>query len=305
VTDEHPFERVAVVSFERNAETGRELEAAIDTEPRTVNRFTYEKGIFQRLWDRDAIVAVMASGIVVRKIAPLLEDKWSDPTVVAVDTDCTWAVPIVGGHHGGNRLAESLAAVGAVPAVTTATEAAGKHAVEARAEALGATIETPDSTVATNLAVLQEELGPVERLDGPRAVLVSADVTVLQRSNSPGLVLGTGCRKGTDAATCRRAWLDALEAIDRDVSDIEFVATGTLKADEPGVQKAAATLDLGLVAFEKETLAEFAGPSESKAPELVGWPGIAEASAIAGGQNHELIAPKAQFEGEVTVAVGR
>ncbi|MEF8772181.1 cobalt-precorrin 5A hydrolase [Halodesulfurarchaeum sp.] len=305
MSDEHPIERVAVVSFERNAETGRELEAAIDSELRTATRFTYEEGIFQRLWDRDAIVAVMASGIVVRKIASLLEDKWSDPAVVAVDSDCTWAVPIVGGHHGGNRLAESLTAVGAVPAETTATEAAGKQAVEARAEALSARIETPDSTVATNLAVLQEELGPVERLDGPRAVLVSEDVTVLQRSTSPGIVLGTGCRTGTDAATCRRAWLDAMEALDRDVSDVEFVATGTLKADEPGLQEAAAKLDLGLVAFEKKTLAEFAGPSESKAPELVGWPGIAEASAIAGGRNHELIAPKTQFEEEVTVAVGR
>lgn len=299
------IETVAVIAFERDADTADEIESALDGPDRTVETLIYDDGVFAAAWDRDAIVAVMASGIVVRKIAGLLADKWSDPGVVAVDADCTWAVPLVGGHHGANRLAEELAAVGAVPAVTTATEAAGKQAVEARADALGATIETPDSTVATNLAVLREELGPVERLDGPRAVLVGPDVTVLKQSADADLVLGTGCRSGTDAETCRAAWEAALEAAGRSIEDVQFVATGTLKAEEPGLREAAASLDLGLVAFEKETLERFEGPSESKARALTGWPGVAEASAIAGGRAHELLAPKEQYEKRVTVAIGR
>lgn len=305
MTGEHRVETIAIVAFERNLDDALDCEESLSTADRTVELHAYEDDIFEHVWDRDAVVALMASGIVVRKIAPLLADKWEDPAVVAVDAEFTWAIPLVGGHHGGNRLAEELAALGAVPAVTTATEAAGTQAVESRAAALDASIETPESTVATNMAVLRDELGTVERLDGPRAVLVSEDVTVLRRSGPGELVLGTGCREGTDAETCRSAWLDALEGIGRDLEAVEFVATGAVKAAEPGLQEAAADLDLGLVAFQKETLEGFEGPSESKAPELIGWPGIAEASAIAGGREHELLAPKQRFEKAVTVAIGR
>ncbi|MFB6085519.1 MAG: cobalt-precorrin 5A hydrolase [Halodesulfurarchaeum sp.] len=298
-------ETIAIVAFERDRDDAADLETALSAPDRTVEVTPYEDGVFEAVWDRDALVTLMASGIVVRKIAPLLADKWDDPAVVAVDTEFTWAIPLVGGHHGANRLAEELADLGAVPAVTTATEAAGKQAVEGQADALGATIETPDSTVATNMAVLRDELGPVERLDGPRAVLVSEDVTVLRRTGPGELVLGTGCREGTDAETCRLAWLEALEAVGSEIEDVEFVATGEVKADESGLQDAAAALDLGLVAFGKETLEQFAGPSESMAPELIDWPGVAEASAIAGGREHELLAAKQRFEELVTVAIGR
>ena len=305
MSDEARVDSVAVVAFERGLEAAEGIAEALETDRRTVEVVAYDDGVFERVWDYDGIVALMASGIVVRQIAPLLAGKWTDPAVVAVDAERTWAIPLVGGHHGANRLAAELGSAGPVPAVTTATDAAGERGVEERAAALGATIETPDSTVATNLAVRDGDLGPVERLDGPRAVLVEEDVTVLKRPDAAEVVIGTGCRSGTDADTCRQAWLDALAATDRDPSDVEFVATGTLKADEPGLQEAAASLDLGVVAFERETLERFEGPSPSRARELLDWPGIAEASAIAGGRNHELLAEKRTVEDSVTVAVGR
>lgn len=305
MSEAHRVGSIAVVAFQREAATAAEIVSALEGEDRSVEHLAYEEGVFETAWDRDAIVAVMASGIVVRKIAPLLEDKWTDPAVLAVDAETTWAVPLVGGHHGANRLAAELATIGARPAVTTATTASGEQALEERAAALDASIETPGSTVATNLAVLDGELGPVERLEGPRAVLVEEGVTVLKRSPEGEVVLGTGCRADTDAATIQSAWESALEAADRALEDVEFVATGTLKADEPGLRKAAADLGLGLIAFEKETLEAFAGPSDSRARELTGWPGIAEASARAGGREHTLERSKRQYDERVTVAIGR
>lgn len=305
MSDKQEIQTVSVIAFEREESAAAEIATALEGSGREIEQLTYREGVFEAAWDRDAIVAIMATGIVVRKIAPLLAGKWLDPAVLALDGNQSWAIPVVGGHHGGNRLAKELAAAGPLPAITTATEAEGKHSVEARAAALDASIETPDSTVATNLAVLDDTLGPVERIDGPRAVLVGGDVTVLKRSKSAELVLGTGCREGTPAETCKEAWLSALEDAGRELSEVEFVGTGALKADEPGLREAADDLNLGLVTFEKETLSEFAGPSPSKAPALTGWPGIAEASAIAGGREHELLAEKQEFEGAVTVAIGR
>jgi cobalt-precorrin 5A hydrolase len=159
--------------------------------------------------------------------------------------------------------------------------------------------------VATNLAVLDDELGAVERLDVPRAVLVGDDVTVLKRNGDDGVVLGTGSVSGAKKAQFLTAWKRALDGTEYGVDDVEFVATGTRKEEEEGLLAAAEELGLGVVSFEKETLEEFEGPTPSRSKELIGWPGISEASAIAGGREHELLAEKERYDDAVTVAVGK
>lgn len=75
--------------------------------------------------DHAAIVGVMASGIMVRCIAPWLKSKTSDPAVVVVDDAGRFVISLLSGHEGGaNRLAELIAGlIGGVPVVTTGTEA--------------------------------------------------------------------------------------------------------------------------------------------------------------------------------------
>jgi cobalt-precorrin 5A hydrolase len=78
------------------------------------------------LWaDHAAIVGVMASGIMVRLIAPWLRSKLSDPAVVVVDDAGRFAISLLSGHEGGaNRLAEQIAAeVRGQAVVTTGSEA--------------------------------------------------------------------------------------------------------------------------------------------------------------------------------------
>lgn len=70
-------------------------------------------------------VMVAASGIAVRFLDGLPDDKHSDPALVVLDAAGRFAVVLLSGHEGGaNALAYRVAnAVGAVPVVTTATEA--------------------------------------------------------------------------------------------------------------------------------------------------------------------------------------
>lgn len=79
-----------------------------------------------------ALVLVMATGIAVRLLAPLLGDKRSDPAVVVVDDAGRFAISLAGGHLGGaNALTERIAAaIGAVPVITTASELAGLPALD-------------------------------------------------------------------------------------------------------------------------------------------------------------------------------
>jgi len=305
-SDGEVAEEIAIVAFERKLDTAAEIVEGIGDAYDAIDVLEYHGDVFEAHWgEYDCFVGLMASGIAMRKTAHLLDDKWDDPAIVVVDEELTWAIPITGGHHGANQVAGDLAELGAVPATTTASEAAGKQGVESKAKALDAHVVNGDSTVATNLAVLNEELGPVTRLDGPRAVLVGDDVTVLKRNNEEGVVLGTGTVSGVDAEQVLDAWEAALQALGLTFADVDFAATGTRKEGEEGLYEAADEADIGLVFFEKETLEEYEGPSPSRSTELIGWPGIAEASAIAGGREHDLEREKERFDDAVTVAVGR
>lgn len=70
-------------------------------------------------------VMIAACGIAVRFLDGLTQDKHSDPAVVVLDEAGCFAVSLLAGHEGGaNRLAYRIAnAIGAVPVITTATEA--------------------------------------------------------------------------------------------------------------------------------------------------------------------------------------
>ncbi|MEF8786216.1 MAG: cobalt-precorrin 5A hydrolase [Haloarculaceae archaeon] len=305
-SDGEVAEEIAIVSFERKLDTARDIKNKLDGEYDRIDIVEYHGEVFAEHWgEYDCFVGLMASGIAMRKTAPLLDDKWDDPAIVVVDEELTWAIPLTGGHHGANQVAHDLSKLGAVPAMTTASEAAGKQGVESKAKALDTHVVNGDSTVATNLAVLNDELGPVARLDGPRAVLVEDDVTVLKRNSAEGVVLGTGTVSGVDTDQVISAWEQALADIDLGFSDVDFVATGTRKEGEEGLYEAAQEIGAGVVLFEKETLEEFEGPSPSRSKELIGWPGIAEASAIAGGRDHDLRREKERFDDAVTVAVGQ
>ncbi|MFC7075243.1 cobalt-precorrin 5A hydrolase [Haloarcula halophila] len=305
-SDGEVAEEIAIISFERKLDTAEEIASELADEYERIDVVEYHGDVFEDHWgEYDCFLGLMASGIAMRKTAPLLDDKWDDPAIVVVDEQLTWAIPITGGHHGANQVAHDLSQLGAVPAMTTASEAAGEQGVESKAKALDTHVVNGDSTVATNLAVLNDELGPVARLDGPRAVLVGDDVTVLKRNTDDGVVLGTGTVSGVEKAQVLNAWDAALADLGLDTSDVEFVATGTRKEGEDGIYEAAQEIGAGVVLFEKETLAEFEGPSPSRSKELIGWPGIAEASAIAGGREHELLREKERFDDAVTVAVGQ
>jgi len=305
-SDGEVAEEIAIIAFERKMETAEEIVEGIGDGYESVDILEYHGDIFAEHWgEYDCFVGLMASGIAMRKTAPLLDDKWEDPAVVVIDEALTWAIPITGGHHGANQVAHDLSQLGAVPAMTTASEAAGKQGVESKAKALDAHVVNGDSTVATNLAVLNDELGSVERLDGPSAVLVDDDVTVLKRNGDDGIVLGTGTVSGIEKDQVLDAWRRAVADLDEDLDAVDFVATATRKEGEEGLYEAAQEIGAGVVLFGKETLLEFEGPTPSRSKELIGWPGIAEASAIAGGREHELLRKKERFDDAVTVAVGR
>ncbi len=83
--------------------------------------FEHFKTTIQELFSQDiAIVGLCAAGILIRSISPLLHDKLHEPAVIAVASDGSAVVPLLGGLHGANDLARVIASALAVsPAITT------------------------------------------------------------------------------------------------------------------------------------------------------------------------------------------
>jgi len=72
----------------------------------------------------DGLVFIMATGIVIRMIAPLITDKYNDPAVVTVDDARRYAVSTLSGHEGGaNGLTWKVASLlNCEPVITTASD---------------------------------------------------------------------------------------------------------------------------------------------------------------------------------------
>ena len=168
----------------------------------------YRAGIFADIFPAvRRIVALMSMGIVVRGIAPLLKDKWTDPAVVVVTPDFSYAVPLLGGHHGANELAKELAGLGLVPVISTATEATGRDSVEGIATRTGSDIVNRDSTRAVNAGIL-DGTTKVYAVPGPGIVLTGPDVSILVHRGE--YAVGIGCRKGVTHGEVARAPEEAL-----------------------------------------------------------------------------------------------
>ncbi len=110
-----------MISFERNWAVAERVAGLVGgeviwySESAFPDAFSQESGY-------DAIIAIMSCGIAVRKIAPLLQSKWTDPALVVVDCALRHAIAVTGGHHGANEIATRLSVLGADPVITNASE---------------------------------------------------------------------------------------------------------------------------------------------------------------------------------------
>ena len=91
----------------------------------------------------DFLVCIMATGIVVRILAPLIVHKTSDPAVVVLDQKGKYAISLLSGHLGGaNDLAREMAAIsGGEAVITTATDVAGELSFDTFAKKYDMAIE--------------------------------------------------------------------------------------------------------------------------------------------------------------------
>ncbi|MEU6349508.1 precorrin-3B C(17)-methyltransferase [Streptomyces sp. NPDC047072] len=261
----------------------------------------------------EQLVCFLATGAVVRLLAPLLDDKASDPGVVCVDEGGRFAVSLVGGHGGGaNELAREVGELlGAEPVVTTATDAVGVPGLDT----LGLPVEGAVAAVSRALldgepvALYNESGWPLPPLPvaGEGAYGIRATDRLIEPSERevvlrpPTLVVGVGASKGAPADEVLELVESALREAGLSVRSVAELATVDAKAEEPGIVEAARRLGVPVVTYSADALAGVDVPNPSDAPlSAVGTPSVAEASALIKGG--ELLVPKRKSAGRPAMA---
>lgn len=269
------------------------------------------------------IIGICASGILIRALGGVLGDKQSDPPVLAIAEDASVVVPLLGGHHQGNRWAATLAAaLGATAAITTASDVS-----------LGVALDEPPAgwrlragdykTVAARLlagerARITVEAGPQSKwLQGlpqdaaaPLHILVStrADATADLVYAPQVVALGIGCERLAEAAEVRQLVDAALAEANVAREAVACVASIALKAAEPAIHHVADMLGVPARFFDAARL-EQETPRLQTPSDLVfretGCHGVAEGAALATADSAaELILPKRRSQ-RATCAIAR
>ena len=231
-----------------------------------------------------ALVCVMASGVVIRSLAPTLRGKLEDPAVLCLDEAGRFVIPLLAGHvGGGNALARLLAReLGAQAVLTTSSDVQGLLGPDLLAEALQAHVTNPGALLAVSAALVNGGgvdlwFDPVEMggaavfLGGlagyqarpvgdpaPGATPGAAAVVVTGRDphRMTGLpagalhlvprwvVAGVGCTRGTSGEALVAAVKAALSEAGLHPAALRALASVRAKQNEPGVFAAAEELEV-------------------------------------------------------------
>lgn len=280
------------------------------------------------------IVAVMASGALIRLLAPALSDKYSEPPVLAVSEDGASVIPLLGGHHGANDLARAIAEnLGAHAAITTAgdirfgvalDQPPKGYALANRGAAKAVMAELVAGAKARLVIDVEDDASAPPSIAWLTQSRLSFDnearvtLTVTDKIKTPEslelvyhprtLVLGMGCERNAPAEEAIALAEQALEQGGFSRDSLAAVCSIDIKADEAAIHAVAAHFGVPARFFSAEVL-------ETEAPRLknpsdvvfaeVGCHGVAEGAALAAvGASGNLAIEKIKSRG-ATAAIAR
>lgn len=292
----------------------------------------------KEFYSSQALVLIMALGIVVRLLAPVIKDKRIDPAVVVLDEKGQFVISALSGHLGGaNDLARKLAAgLNAVPVITTATDVQGRPAVDTLARKYSLVMEPYPFVRQINAALVNGETVtfcsevpiPIPQAAGIQLipwndlmnirpsgwlVVITNRIISLQHPKTlilrpRNLVAGVGCRQGVTPERVREALYNALELSRRSPASLRAMATVDLRANEPGLQAVARELGIRLLTFSrKEIRNKFNQYPQifnysAFVQEKIGVGGVCEPVSLLAAPRSRLILPKTTWQG-VTIAL--
>lgn len=285
----------------------------------------------QNISNYSSLIFIGAVGIAVRLIAPCINDKYSDPAVVAVDVNGNYAISLLSGHVGGaNKLTTRVAQIlGATPIITTRSDIEGVWALDTMAQEFGwrnelqgttmnsaiATfvnkervallVETKDKgtqqlerTLPENVDIYHsfEEIEPSEYkllIAVTHKIYNSLDLATLYY-HPQVLHLGVGCRRDCNSEGIAQYIESGLKAANLSPYSIASICSVELKRDEPLLKSLSSHFNNSPInIFSSEKLANIEVPNpSSRVMEATGGVSVAEATALCRSMGGELLIEK-------------
>jgi cobalt-precorrin 5A hydrolase len=276
--------KIAVLSITKNgAELSKKLFNSIECDVYVKEDFKFNgakiinfplkrfvKKIFKMY---DALVFIMATGIVVRVVADCLKDKFEDPAVVVIDEKGKFVISLLSGHVGGaNELAKKLSKLlNAVPVITTASDVNGIESIDMIAKRYGFEIERREDLSKVSAAIVNSE--PVDFIVDPELdieiesksyidsaaqvyitnkVVFSKKLHVILRPKN--LVLGIGCKKNIQIKKLLQFVENSLVFLNLSKNSIRAIATIELKKKEDALLKLSKYLNVPLKIYSVEDI---------------------------------------------------
>ncbi len=268
----------------------------------------------------EGFVFCLASGAVVRLIAPLLTDKATDPAVVVVDPIGKFAISLCGAHQGGgdrltHQIGQLLNAQAVITGAANALNLPGIDTlgnpfgwVKGRGDWLGVSAaiarQAPIQILQEAGSTLWQKHLPAEApfqfgfpefedRNSQAAAQARVWISPIKRTFAPSselpkvqwhprvLWLGIGCERDTDQALIAQAIESVCAQHHLAIEAVAGIATLDLKADEAGLLAYVKEKNWPLRCFSAQELDSIAVPNPSDVVKnAVGTPSVSESAAI-------------------------
>lgn len=241
------------------------------------------------------IVFIMATGIVVRTIAPLIQSKFQDPAVIVTDERGTNVISLLSGHMGGaNEMTLYIShLIESNPVITTATDVNNKSSLDMIAKRLNGYMENfRDNVLKVNSMIVNNkpvglfidgnydidtrgftilEYEDILNLDKKNNEEINNLETVVVISNKQKLdfeskkiiklvpkdtVLGVGCKKNIDSKHMKDSLREFLHINNIDKNSIKAIGSIEIKKDEQAIIDLANYLGVPFKIFTAEEIAQ-------------------------------------------------
>ena len=332
--------KLAIISVSnKGQELAYELKEILDSDSTIIKCDLYHKDVKNHFpilfYEYDAIIAIMASGILIRSIAPLIESKLSDPAVVNIDDNGKFVISTLSGHLGGaNDLAIKISKlINATPVITTSTDVNNKLGIDVLARDLYLSIDKPEEILFFNKSILDGceislTVNPNKNFEylfeyisnndneinvsiyysskiNQDEILVSLDEHELILKEKK-IVVGIGCRRDKEYEKIHDGFMKTLNELKILPSRVNLLASAEIKKDEKGILELSEKMDIPVEFVEIDKLKLFESNDVSKSEFVYskfGIYGVCEPSAlIMAGFESKLIYKKTSYDG-VTISV--
>ena len=332
--------KIAIISVSKKGyDLSVNLNEKLDNDSTIIKCDLYHKNVKNTFpilfYEYDAIIAVMASGILIRSIAPLVESKVTDPAVLNIDDNGNFVISTLSGHLGGaNKLTKKVAdLIGATPVITTSTDVNKKLGIDVIANDLYLSIDDTLEILHFNKAILDGEellltINPNKNFDylfeyfnnftdeidlsiaySSKVEMdeIHAEITgheIILREKK--IVAGLGCKRGKQCSDIYDGLTRSLNDLNIPISRLNTLSSAEIKKDEKGILELSDKLNVPVNFVEVDKLKLFTS-SDIQKSEFVyskfGIYGVCEPSAlITAGFDSKLIYKKTSYDG-VTVAI--